>query len=339
MSSKLSSKFVVMIAVISLLASSLACASWGKSQDGNPSTEAPTQPPLDPTQEPHPTTPAGHGENIVYKNIAGTDPSLLMLDVYSSWNAQPAPVVIFIHGGTWISGDKSNVQRGSRFVEFFQKNNSVLVSANIRLMQSELSPNTTYHDQASDVASVVRWVRDHISDYGGDPKRIALFGYSSGAHLAALAGTDEQYLQAEGLDLSAIDSVMCFDVDAYDIPRAITEGKDFDYPAAAANLPKFFTTDIETQKAASPMEHIDAAKKHPAFLVVYTGNGPERGGDPQELSRRQSELFVEALRSAGASAVLYGDLNLTHSQLAMQFGDPDFEVTNVAQEFLNEFFW
>ena len=278
--------------------------------------------------------------NLVYKEIAGVAPSLFMLDIYTNSEFQNAPVVIFIHGGGWTSGDKSNVNRGEQFVAFFQRNHAILVSANIRLMQSDLAPNTTYREQASDVASVVRWTRDHIAEYGGDPNRIALFGFSSGAHLSALVGADETYLRAEGLDLTALKCVMSFDVDAYDIPRAIAEGAQYNYPAAARNLPSYFTANVEIQKAASPMTYIEASKTYPAFLVVYTGVKNEQpGGEQQELGKRQSELFVEALRSVGVPATLFGDLSLTHTQLAMEFGKPDFEATNIAQAFLDEFFW
>ena len=287
-----------------------------------------------------PTAPgpnAGNSFDIQYQTIAGVDPSLLKLDVYTSPELVNAPVVIFIHGGSWSSGDKSNVQKAGQFVDFFRRNHAVLVSANLRLMYSDLSPNTTYRDQAADVAAVVRWVYDHITEHGGDPGTIALFGYSSGAHLVALVGTDEQYLQAQGLGLSVVDSILCFDVDAYDIPRAIAEGKDYHYPAAAVNLPKYFTSDLQTQQAASPMSYISTAKKHPAFLVVYAGK--QSGPAPQELSKRQSELFVDALKSANIPAILYGDLTLTHGQLGAQFGDTGFGPTNAAQEFLDEYFW
>ncbi|MEW5941751.1 MAG: alpha/beta hydrolase, partial [Chloroflexota bacterium] len=254
---------------------------------------------------------ARNATDIVYKQAEGVDPSLLMLDVYSGPEMESAPVVVFIHGGTWTGGDKSNAHRSAKFLDFFRGNGAVVVSANIRLQQSDLSPNITYREQAADVASVVRWTRDHIAEYGGDPNRLALFGYSSGAHLVALVGADESYLRAEGLDRSALLAVMCFDVDAYDIPRAIAEGKDYGYPIAAVNLPKYFTSDMETQKAASPMTYVEAGHSYPAFLVVYTGYASDQVDKVMELSKRQAELFVEALVNAGARASLFGDLNLS----------------------------
>lgn len=272
-------------------------------------------------------------KNIEYKKISGADSSLLSLDVYPVKGAKDAPVVIFIHGGTWTSGDKGNIQRNKSLSEFFQRNGAVLVSANMRLVGSGLSPGTTYSDQAADVASAIRWTYDHIAEYGGDPKKIATLGFSSGAHLVALVGTDEKYLKEEGLDFSVLDGVVSFDVDAYDIPRAIIEGKDYHYPAAEKNLSKIFTSDSSVQRDASPIYHISSEKTYPAFLIVYAGtNG-------QTLSKRQSEVFADALKKANVHATAYGDLSWTHDQLVMQFGRSDFALTDKVQKFFDEFLW
>ena len=58
-----------------------------------------------------------------------------------------------------------------------------------------------------------------------------------------------------------------------------------------------------------------------------------------ELSKRQAELFVEALQAVGGEASHFGDLSLEHNQLIMQFGQPGFGPTEAAQEFLDEYFW
>ncbi|MBI5856673.1 MAG: alpha/beta hydrolase [Sphingobacteriales bacterium] len=276
--------------------------------------------------------------NIVYKRVNGTDSSLLMLDIYGKANYSQAPVVIFIHGGTWTSGDKTNVKNGSQFVDFFTRNNAILVSANIRLMHNSLSPNTSFSDQASDVASVVRWVYDNIAAYGGNKSKICLFGFSSGSHLVALVSADERYLVQTGLNLDAVKTTMCFDVNAYDIPISIAEGGSYNYPAAATNLPNYFTSDSTVQIAASPMRYISALKPHPKFLIAYTGI-KSAAGDIQTLSKRQSELFAAALNNAGVYAGVNGDLNISHTQLAVNFGLPAFFMTSAAQGFLDQYFW
>jgi acetyl esterase/lipase len=272
-------------------------------------------------------------KDIEYKKVSGVDSSLLKLDVYPVAGISNAPVVLFIHGGSWTSGDKSYLKRGEKFADFFHRNKAVLVSANFRLVNSKLSPNTTYKEQASDIASAVRWIRDNISRYGGDSNKLGLMGFSSGAHLVPLVGTDSKYLKAVGLDTSIIDTIMALDVNAYDIPTSIAEGKNYNYPAAATNLPVVFTSNIETQKDASPMYHLSTANKKTAFLIVYAGEGG------QTISKRQSELFVDALTQAGFAASAYGNLSWTHSQLAIQFGETDFPLTGVSQDFLDTYLW
>jgi len=52
-----------------------------------------------------------------------------------------------------------------------------------------------------DGAAAVRWVRDHVADYGGDPGRVALAGHSAGAYNAVMLALDRRWLRAEGAAL------------------------------------------------------------------------------------------------------------------------------------------
>ena len=275
--------------------------------------------------------------DIQYKTIEGVDPSFLTLDVYPVKDIKNAPVVVFVHGGGWTSGDKAKVYQGPEsFLDFFQRNKTVFVAINYRLLFSDKAPGAIYADQETDIASAVKWVHDNISLYGGDPENISLFGYSAGAQMVSLVGTDEAYLKAEGLSLNNIKKVIAFDVDAYDIPRAIVEGVDYNYPYAEGELTKFFSFDLETQKAASSINHLFSSKKYPEFLVVYSGAIISKKGKTtwQELSKRQAELFVEAILRVGGKASLYGDLNMTHTELGLNFGIMDFGPTIEVQKFL-----
>jgi acetyl esterase/lipase len=115
---------------------------------------------------------------------------LHMLDVYVSPAAKNAPVMFWIHGGGWETGDKSNVAEKPRF---FVERGFVFVSVNYQLL-----PKVEMIDIFRDVAKSFRWVHDHIAEYGGDPKRVLVGGHSAGAQLAALLCTDDHYLKAEG---------------------------------------------------------------------------------------------------------------------------------------------
>jgi arylformamidase len=273
--------------------------------------------------------------SIPYKSVAGIDPQLTTLDVYSLDSLKRAPVVVLVHGGSWHSGDKSHFAEARNLQEFFRSNGILTVAINMRLVKEPRSPGTTYREQASDVASAIRWVHDNIANYGGNPNNISLLGFSSGAHLVALIGTDDRYLQQQGLSLSSVRSVMAFDVDAYDIPLAIREAIAYGWPAAISNLPNIFSNDVNAQKDASPVNFISSAKHHPPFLVVYSGI--LRDQMTQQLSKRQSEIFVEALKRKGVPASVAGSLAARHVELMMRLGRPDFGLTNVVKSFVDSY--
>src|SRR5687767_4522186 len=99
--------------------------------------------------------------NIPYANPAH---ERQVLDVYAPPNAQGLPVVFWIHGGGWQTGDKANVQVKP---QAFMDKGFVFVATNYRLLPS-VDMATIFRD----VAKAVRWVHDHIAKHGGDPKRL-----------------------------------------------------------------------------------------------------------------------------------------------------------------------
>src|SRR6188474_2173264 len=136
-----------------------------------------------------------------------------VLDVYSPKNAKNLPVVFWIHGGGWQTGDKSSVQVKP---QAFMDKGFVFVSTNYRLL-----PNVDMGTIIRDIAKSIHWVHDHIAAEGGDPNRLFVMGHSAGAQLAALVCIDERYLKAEGLSLSIIKGCVPVDGDTYDVPAII----------------------------------------------------------------------------------------------------------------------
>ncbi len=111
-----------------------------------------------------------------------------VLDVFSPQardSAKPVvakPVVVFVHGGGFSGGAKST--EGSPFYDnvplWAAENGLVGVNINYRL-----APEFVWPAGIEDVAAVVAWVREHIDAYGGDPRRVFLWGHSAGAaHVA-----------------------------------------------------------------------------------------------------------------------------------------------------------
>jgi len=91
------------------------------------------------------------------------------------------PVLVYIHGGAWVIGDKR--EQGIPLVHELAARGWVCVAINYRL-----SPKATWPDQIVDCKRAIAWVREHIAEYGGDPNFLAVSGGSAGGHLAALVG-------------------------------------------------------------------------------------------------------------------------------------------------------
>src|SRR5437773_3327592 len=140
-----------------------------------------------------------------------------VLDVYSPPHAKNLPVVFWIHGGGWQTGDKSSVQIKP---QAFMDKGFVFVSTNYRLL-----PSVDMATIVRDIAKSIRWVHDHIAEHGGDPKRLFIMGHSAGAQLAALICTDDRYLKSEGLSLAVTKGCVPIDGDTYDVPAMIETGE------------------------------------------------------------------------------------------------------------------
>jgi acetyl esterase/lipase len=96
-----------------------------------------------------------------------------------SVTVEGAPVLVYIHGGAWVTGDKR--QQGIPMMHELVLRGWVCVAINYRL-----SPRATWPAHIVDCKRAVAWVREHIAEYGGDPGFIAVSGGSAGGHLSSL---------------------------------------------------------------------------------------------------------------------------------------------------------
>jgi acetyl esterase/lipase len=110
--------------------------------------------------------------------------------------ADPRPVVVFIHGGSWSHGKAEEYAFVARNLAV---RGYVGVSAGYRLV-----PGGEYPAMLEDGAAAVRWVRDNIARFGGDPGRIVLIGHSAGAYNAVMLALDPQWLARTGVPQSSI---------------------------------------------------------------------------------------------------------------------------------------
>ncbi len=139
----------------------------------------------------------------------GADPKQ-RIDLVVPAAATRAPLLLFIHGGAWMIGDKrSGVSVKAAHIT---GKGWAFASANYRLV-----PQATVESQAADIAAAIARLRADAAANGLDPERIVLMGHSAGAHLAALVGTDPRYLRAAGVPMSAVKGVILLDGAGYDI--------------------------------------------------------------------------------------------------------------------------
>ncbi|MBR3236040.1 MAG: alpha/beta hydrolase, partial [Atopobiaceae bacterium] len=123
------------------------------------------------------TTPTGieRFDDIAY----GPDPDWQMLDVYRPKDAQlPLPVIVSIHGGAWVYGDKERYQW---YCMDLALRGFVVVNFTYRL-----APEFQFPASIEDTCSVFQWTIDHIAEYGGDPNKVFVVGDSAGGSMLGI---------------------------------------------------------------------------------------------------------------------------------------------------------
>ncbi len=272
--------------------------------------------------------------NLLYRTVdapGGQATNLACLDLFFTKDQRPKRVVVYVHGGKWIGGDKSEIENYPRLLDFFVSNDCVVASVNFRLAKQGRTRVVSYQDQARDIAAALKWLTAHVEEYGGRGQDFVLFGYSSGAHLAALVALDEQYLASAGLDGAVIRSVIAMDIHAYDIPAALTlmEGTPL-----RANIPRMislFGESREEQEAASPASYVSEARPK-SFLLFSCAMS---GRLSQTISRAISSSFKEKLVASGHKA-LHEHLALhDHHEILSSFGRPHDAVPENIKVFLD----
>ncbi|OUM61530.1 hypothetical protein PIROE2DRAFT_12443 [Piromyces sp. E2] len=127
------------------------------------------------------------------RNIKYGGSSAGYLDVYYDENniKNLKPVIIFLHGGAWITGTKDDYALTGNY---FQNEGYVVVHPNYVLF-----PKGNMEEMVNDVYQAIQWTFKNVKHFGGNNKKITLVGYSAGAHLMALT-TLKSALRMENLE-------------------------------------------------------------------------------------------------------------------------------------------
>lgn len=209
-----------------------------------------------------------------------------------------APVLVYIHGGAWVMGNKWT--QGLPLLHELAMRGWVCVSVNYRL-----SPRAAWPAQIVDCKRALSWVREHIAEYGGDPGFLAVSGGSAGGHLSALLaltpGSPEWQPGFEGADTS-VDACLPY-YGVYDMtgdPDAMgLLGPGFVRLLERTVMKTQVAVDRPVFEQASPDRRVDADA--PPMFVVH---GTHDTLVPVEVARR----FVDRLRALSTSPVAYVEL-------------------------------
>ena len=248
-----------------------------------------------------------------------------VLDIYTPEKQarNSLPVVFWIHGGGWQTGDKGDVALKPKVLT---ERGVILVSTNYRLL-----PEVTMDELVGDVASSLGWVHRNIAKYGGDPEQIIVGGHSAGAQLAALICIDDKYLKKEGVSFEVLKGCIPVDGDTYDIPKiimtaehrqAIYGGKMFTFGHRQK-----FGNDPEKHVDFSAVTHVTKGKNIPPFLILYFSGNPD--------TRAQARRLESVLRAADIPTRAYGKRDTNHSRLNNDLGRPEDPATREFYRFLD----
>ncbi len=184
------------------------------------------------------------------------------------------PVVVFLYGGAWVSGSRGEYGFAGRA---FAAAGFVAIVADYRLV-----PQVRFPAFVEDAALAVKWARDHVAEYGGDPARITLSGHSAGSYAAAMLALDRHFLADIGVDPRIIRAaaLMSGPYDFY--PFTEQRGRD-----ALGAWPR----PLETQPIT--FARADA----PPLLLIH-------GSADTVVRPRNSQALADRLRALGAPVEL-----------------------------------
>ena len=208
--------------------------------------------------------------DITYYQGPGFDRKKHKLDLFLPKGQTDFPMLVFIHGGAWVSGDRRLYTSVGRV---FAKN-----GVGTAVISYRLSPAVQHPAHIEDCARAFAWVRNHIGERGGRTDQIFVSGQSAGGHLTALLCTNEKYLAEQNCSLA-------------DVRGAIPISGIFEF--RAGRYDRVIGEGPEAAESASPIRHL--SDRCPPFLVLYAESDiPNCDQMSQRLCRELNQLKVPA---------------------------------------------
>jgi acetyl esterase len=240
------------------------------------------------------------GVTITRNQPYGDDPRQV-LDVYQPTTRTGAPVVIFIHGGAYVRGDKDAYGEAyGNVATWFARQGMLGINATYRL-----APAAKWPAAVDDVRAMVGWAKANAARLGGNPNRIILIGHSAGATHVASYAFDKSLQPPGGPGIAGavlISGRYRLEYDPND-----PNGK---------NMQAYFGEDASQYATRSPITHIRDGARVPMFVVVTEYDNPG-------LDVRGAELLAALCERDGTCPRFTRLERHNHLSEVLAFNTPD----------------
>lgn len=235
--------------------------------------------------------------DIAYKSdstLSDYEKERCKLDVYLPGNIKDFATLVWFHGGGLTAGKKDN-EETAKIARGLASAGLGVVVPNYRL-----SPKAKFPAYLQDSATAFAWAHKHIAEYGGNASRLYIAGHSAGGYIALMLGMDTHYLEAQGLQPSAVAGYI---------------------PISGQTMTHYTVRDEQggaklaiTADKAAPVHF--ARKDTPPFLVLYADN--------DMAARAEENAYFVALMKGAGNKLVTGQLitDRTHGSIAHKIAEP-----------------
>ncbi|NDZ93001.1 alpha/beta hydrolase [Streptomyces sp. SID6673] len=242
-----------------------------------------------------PTSESANRRDVIYAQRASGD---LHLDLVTPAESAPAPVIVFVHGGGWFTGDRALCPDLS--VHFCARG-FAMASIDYRLSGDALFPA-----QLHDLRAAIRHLRANAGELGLDPARIGVWGASAGGHLAALAGLLSSVAKLPGEGAVTGDAAVQAVAESYG-PSTLVDG-DVEPGVPLPGVTSAADSPEGRLIGGDPADRPGAARDASPLYFVTSDAPPfqiSHGAGDVLVDHRHSLLLYDALAEAGAEVDLY----------------------------------
>ena len=204
-------------------------------------------------------------DSYTFNNINYTNNSNATLDLYAPTKEKrkSSPVIIYVHGGSWLYGDNTIPNTIMPLLDAFREEGYYILSVDYSLN----SQNFIFDKQVSDIKDSIRWIYKNKDSYNFNTDEIGMIGLSAGAHLSLLAAYSNNTDFIGDKELSSYSSKIKYIIDFFgptDLSTFSNKSLDSDF----SNILKGIKNKEEMIEKYSPINYVSS--NLPKTLIIHS---------------------------------------------------------------------